>query len=553
MPDNTINELFADDFPDGLLHVVDINTLITLKKSGNYEQTSQRLKGNTENCTDIELIKYKTREETINAIQSANPMDTYPELETTMAQLQNEQQKDTLLTTVKNWKTDGNIPDNNIYSTGDEQKYIKQLPRLIIDNGILKRNYYNHDGTTLYDQLCVPKHMLKEILYRIHNSPTGGHLGITRTIGEFRKRFYCPNYIKKIVDYIRNCSSCLQLKQIHLSRVKTPLQEISSTTSFPGDILHIDIMGAYPTTPYKYVLTAIDVLSKYLFAVPLTTMSASTVASALVSILFNHSYIPKEIMSDLGTQFVSELLHELTQLPEIKISHASLKHPQTIGVVERSPAAVARILKLNSNQSFTNWHKYVPLATFIHNTSYHTSIGCSPTVLFHGREPMKPLDLRFYSSCIQKAAFNYDFVDSLKDEMLKQFSKAKESLAKSFTRYRRYYDQKARANPLKEQTYCLLLNPKLTEQSAFSPKLIQKWLAMYRIEKVLTDFNYMIGKVGTNYTQIVHRIRTRPIIPQYQVDDIGDIDPENFQTDPLSDKYRGEQDYFDKGLPGLLE
>ena len=166
---------------------------------------------------------------------------------------------------------------------------------------------------------------------------------------------------------------------------------------------------------------------------------------------------------------------------------------------------------------------------------------------------MKPLDLRFYSSCIQKAAFNYDFVESLRDEMLIKFSNAKESLAKSFTRYRRYYDQKARANPLKKQTYCLLLYPKLTEQSAFSPKLIQKWLALYRIEKVLTDSNYMIRKVGTNYTQIVHRIRMRPIIPQYQVDDIGDIDPENFQTDPLLGKYRGEQDYFDKGLPALLE
>ena len=37
--DNTINELFADDFPDELLQVVDINKLITLKPSGNYEQT----------------------------------------------------------------------------------------------------------------------------------------------------------------------------------------------------------------------------------------------------------------------------------------------------------------------------------------------------------------------------------------------------------------------------------------------------------------------------------------------------------------------------------
>ena len=137
--------------------------------------------------------------------------------------------------------------------------------------------------------------------------------------------------------------------------------------------------------------------------------------------------------------------------------------------------------------------------------------------------------------------------------MLKKITKAKESLAKSFARYRRFCDQKAIANPLKERTCCLLLNPKLTEQSAFSPKLIQKWLALYRIEKVLTDSNYLIRKVGTTFTQTVHRIRIRPITPQYPIDDIADIDPEKFVTDPQLGKYRGEQGYFDKGLPTLLE
>ena len=135
-------------------------------------------------------------------------------------------------------------------------------------------------------------------------------------------------------------------------------------------------------------------------------------ATALVPIMFQHKYIPQEILSDLGTQFVSELFHALNRLLEIKISHASLKQPQTIGVVERAHAALTRILNLNSNQTFTNWHKYLNLATFIHNTSYHTSIGCAPTVIFHGRDPVTLLDIRFYSNCFQKSAFNYDFVES---------------------------------------------------------------------------------------------------------------------------------------------
>ena len=210
-------------------------------------------------------------------------------------------------------------------------------------------------------------------------------------------------------------------------------------------------------------------------------------------------------------------------------------------------------MKLNSNQWFTNSHKFLNLATFIHNTSCHTSIGSAPTVIFHGRDSVKPVKIRFYSNCFRKSAFNYDFVESLRDEMLKKFQSTEESLAKSFNRYWRYYDRKVRANPITANTYCLLLNPRLTEQSALDSKLIQKWLALYRIEKVLTDSIYLIRKVGTNYTQIVHRIRLRPIKPQFQVKHIDEINSDNFQTDPTLGHYRGEQDFFDNGLPSLLD
>ena len=65
----------------------------------------------------------------------------------------------------------------------------------------------------------------------------------------------------------------------------------------------------------------------------------------------------------------------------------------------------------------------------------------------------------------------------------------------------------------------------MTEQAAFSTKLMQKWLALCRIEKVLTDSKYLIRKVGTNFTQIVHRNRITPNTPQDPVDDIADINP----------------------------
>ena len=94
-------------------------------------------------------------------------------------------------------------------------------------------------------------------------------------------------------------------------------------------------------------------------------------------------------------------MKKLATLLEIKLKHVSPKLPQTIGVVERSHAMPNRILKCNTDERWSDLHKYVPLATFVHNTSYHSSMGCSLSTLFHRREPIKLLDLRFSRKALE--------------------------------------------------------------------------------------------------------------------------------------------------------
>ena len=189
-------------------------------------------------------------------------------------------------------------------------------------------------------------------------------------------------------------------------------------------MMQIDLVGQFNAPVYKYALTGIDVFSKYLFAVPLSSISAENVAKALVSIFLKHSYTPKTILADLGTGFTSKLLHELTNMLEIKLNLASLKHAQTVGVVERAHSAFKRILKTNSTSAWSNWHKFVDIATFVHNTSYHVPIGTTPSSIFHGREPLKPIDLRF-SKHVTSSQPSSDFVNDLQDILVQQFCETK--------------------------------------------------------------------------------------------------------------------------------
>ena len=208
---------------------------------------------------------------------------------------------------------------------------------------------------------------------------------------------------------------------------------------------------------------------------------------------------------------------------------------------------------MKTDEKWNDWFKYVLLATFIHNTSYHSVIGCSTTVVFHGPEPIKLLDLRLNNTLYERFSPNKEYVFALQDAMNKNFNETKFKLTEMYNKYRAHYGCKAEAKPLALFSYCLLLNPKLMTQSDFASKLLPIWLLLYRFEKVLTNSNYIICKVGTNYTQCVHRIRFKTVTLQGRIDVLTVIYFEIFQRDPSLGYYRGEPTLLDESVPSLLE
>ena len=119
-----------------------------------------------------------------------------------------------------------------------------------------------------------------------------------------------------------------------------------------------------------------------------------------------------------------------------------------MGVVECFHSALKRDLQLNTNEQWNDWFKYVQVATFVNNTSYHSAIGCSPTVLFHGREPIEPLNLRFNNTLIEQFSPTCEYVIALQDAMNKKFPETKLKLSEMYNKYRAYYDCKAEAEQL---------------------------------------------------------------------------------------------------------
>ena len=465
--------------------------------------------------------------------------------------MQKEQDKDNLIRRTKFWIRNHIIPETK-YENEEVRGYARQLKNLYITNeGLLYRRFAKHDGRNHIDQLVIPKHLRKELLTHLHNAKTASHRGLRKTLEECRKGYYWPGYENDIQEWITNCLPCVQTKSIHEKHLRPPLLPVTAQTCFPGEMLQVDLLGPFTSSNgFTTVLTAIDVFTKYLFAVPLRRVTARAVTDVLTHLFLKHTYIPKVILTDKGSQFTSKLMKDTTDLLDIELKHATVKHPQTIGLLERAHAGIKKALRIYENSEHTNWHKFIDYAVFAHNTSYNPRTRTTPSDLFHGFEPFKALEARL--NIPRRKTPEFETTRQLQERMRHLHKHQKQDIIQNYIKYKNYYDGQAQAFPLQKYTYCLLLNPKLDSQKQTMNKMEPKWLALYRVEKKINHENYLIRETNTHNTQIVHRIRLRSYAPRHKIKDLEHVDPEKFVQDPKFPEEYQQPAIFDRAKESLL-
>ncbi|GFV98514.1 retrovirus-related Pol polyprotein from transposon 17.6 [Trichonephila clavipes] len=101
---------------------------------------------------------------------------------------------------------------------------------------------------------------------------------------------------------------------------------------------------------------------------------------------------PREIQSDLGTSFTSELTTTFFKKFGIKVTRSSVSHPQS-NAVERVHRTIKRVIKALCVESVEDWEGVLPLALFSLRTVAHESTGFSPTELVMGKNLRTPQTL----------------------------------------------------------------------------------------------------------------------------------------------------------------
>ncbi|SAL97625.1 hypothetical protein [Absidia glauca] len=223
--------------------------------------------------------------------------------------------------------------------------------------------YKKKDGAIV---LVLPRSLIHETIHKYHGGPSGGHFGIEKTTD-------------KIQD----------TQRYHGTSHETN----SSTLLYTGGIWASDI-ASIPLSKKgnRYILVFMEYLSKWVIAVALPGCTTDIVAQVLMFEVVLKMGVPNRLITDNGSNYVSEAMKMICTRLGIKRSLTSVEHPQSDGLVER----INRTLKI-SLAAFTGiqekdrWDDYLPFVTFAYNTATQSSTGYSPFELLYGKKATLPL------------------------------------------------------------------------------------------------------------------------------------------------------------------
>ncbi|GJX64218.1 reverse transcriptase domain-containing protein [Tanacetum coccineum] len=205
---------------------------------------------------------------------------------------------------------------------------------------------------------CVAGSETLEILAHCHSRPTCGHHSSNITTKKvYESGFYWPSVFKDANEY------------------------------------GLDFMGPFPQSRgNKYILVAVDYVSKWVEAQALPTNDARVVVKFLRSLLARFG-VPKALISDRGTHFCNSQLEKALQRYGTTHKLSMAYHPQSNGQTKVTNMAIKRILERSVGYNPKGWSKKLNDALWAFRTAYKTPTGCTPLRLVYGKACHLPVEI----------------------------------------------------------------------------------------------------------------------------------------------------------------
>ena len=396
--------------------------------------------------------------------------------------------------------------------------FLQNFDHLLVKNGILYREIMTDTGPK--HQLIVPPSLVKDVLYYLHNQL--GHQGRDRTISLLKDRFFWPGMNRDTEEWIANCGRCLRRKTP--TNTRAPL--VSIVTSEPLELVCMDFLQLERSKGgYEYLLVITDHFTKYAVAVPTRNTTARTTAEAFYHHFIVHYGTPKQIHSDQGANFMSNIIKELCNILGIKRSRTTPYHPMGNGQCERLNRTILSILGTLKPDQKKDWKNYINPLVYAYNCTRHDTTGISPYALMFGREPRLPIDFAFnIEQPTERNQPMSKYIENLKKKLQHSYDLARKMTRKSQDRQKQNYDTKVKGATL--QPYDRVL----VKIVAFDGrhKIADKWEEDIYVIVSQPNPDIPVFKVrkenGTGRDRVLHRNLLLPV---------GSVESDDSQPQPI--------------------
>jgi hypothetical protein len=188
-------------------------------------------------------------------------------------------------------------------------------------------------------------------------------------------------------DFIKQCVICQQAKHSHTHPAGL-LQPLPIPQGVWQDLSMDFIEGLPKSQGYSVILVVVDRLTKYAHFVAVKhPYTAADIAELFMDNIVKLHGLPHSIVSDRDTIFVSSFWKQLFKLYRVKLNLSTAYHPQSDGQTERVNQCLEMYLRCAVQDAPRTWKSWLSLAELWYNSSYHTSLGCSPSMALYGVEP----------------------------------------------------------------------------------------------------------------------------------------------------------------------
>lgn len=367
---------------------------------------------------------------------------------------------------------------------------------LLKDNLLFKQVKLSKTGA-YQPRLVIPADFRDQIMQQCHSAPASAHLGFYKTLQRIKSNFYWPQMATVIKHFVSVCQLCQQ----HKPNNRLPLGHMSDTVRMltPGKSYAVDIVGPLPRTrrQNKYIVVFLDLCTKWLVARPLRAATSQAISKVLLEDIIFQFGVPEFLLSDNGSQFVSNAFKDLCKSYHITQGHTPLYFPSA-NPVERYNRSIKTSLSIFVNEDHRSWDEYLQYIVFALRTAVSETTGFTPAKLTFGRELRSLFHVFKDIDSSDLANFNPDlYNDQLSKELVVIYKKVVDAVQKSKTRQARVYNLRHRPIVFKQHDLVFRKNfPKSNALNMEAAKLFPKFLGPFKISRVVSPTQYELETIS---------------------------------------------------------